>query len=771
MIDGIEVTQDDLNQMNPNDIANISILKDASAAAIYGTRATFGVILVQTKGGSFNQKTRVNYSYDISWDRPAAIPDILDSYHIYKAGVDKKVWTYDGEPTEENKQIMEKMLEYMKNPTPENAYFMKGDPVEGVIVWVANTNPYKEALKDWAPTQKHNLSVSGGTDKVNYYISLGMQNQEGMYDLGAGDRLRRYNMMANVNSKINRWFNLGAKATYNINNFHEPTAKPGEGNLWHVVKSQYPSKHIYMPVMTGPNDPVPNAPTDNILGYYLANGRDKQSRQTGLFTITPEFIILPGELTVKGDFSYTTINFNREKEQPMLEPINESWMSPNTYATQYNTGDVYRATTNKYTVNIYADYNKTFFDHHTISVLAGFNQERKTYSRSILYLKRLLDPKILNPSMVEDQTLNTSTNEHNEVTARAFFGRFMYNYKGKYLAEFDMRYDGSSRFPYEDRFQTFPTFSLGWRISEEKFMQGTSAWLDNLKVRASWGKLGSQPSDEYPYQKVYDAGSAQFLFNGTNYPTAVKVPNLVNPYLTWEKSITKNLGIDIMTLQNRLDVVFDIYERKTVDILVQGGKEYPTVLGADPPTANEGSIKAYGWELSTKWTDRLPNGLQYSVGFTLSDSQTKVLSYPSNDEVRRIGDGYLYAGQMVGDIWGYETGGILQESDFDGINPETGRPIYNGVTFANEKVFPGYIWYKDLDGDGIISSGDNTVDNPGDRRIIGNSTPRFRYGITANLQYKGFDLDLFFQGVMKRDIFIGTSSSYWGGRSRILGNI
>lgn len=757
LLDGVEISSEDLNQLNPNDIDNMSFLKDASAAAIYGTRATFGVILVTTKGGNYKQKAKIEYSYNLAFDQPYELPDILDSYYIYKAGADKRLWTGEiSEYTQHDKDMMNGMMAYMKDPVNNKPYYMEGSAIQ----WVGNTRPYEELVKDWTPTQKHNLSISGGGERISYYISLGMQDQKGMYEIKT-DKLKRYNAMLSVNAKVTNWFNVAAKASYNVFDYEGPTQQTDGSNLWSYAKSYYPENYIYQPVLTGPDDPLPNHVTENPVSYLYAGGRNITSRRKTILSISPEFIILPKILKIKADLSVTPTTYQREKTHPKQGRVNNSWTALEyRWATQ-NDGYVERSSTDKYSINVYADYNQTFNEKHNFSALLGINQEEESYAGSSISLEKMLDPYILNPSLVEDVTANTSSNSHSEVSARALFGRIMYNYMGKYLIEADARYDGSSKFPKDSRFQFFPTVSLGWRVSDEKFMEWSREWLDNFKIRASWGRLGSQPSSEYPYQSVFNLVEGYFLFDGTRYPTGISTPSLVNPNLTWEKSTTKNLGFDFTFLKNRLTFSADIFERKVTDILIPGGKDYPALIGDnDLPYENAGVLKTTGFELQAKWSDRLANGLSYSVGVALSDDKAEVVSYPSNP-TNKLGDGSLYKGYTVGDIWGYVTGGILQEGDFDGVGAN-GKPLYHGPYFKGGQAYPGYVWYKDLDNDGVITSGLNTVDDPGDRKIIGNNAPRYRYNITANFQYKGFDLDLMFQGVGKRDYWLASTSSYWG---------
>ena len=476
---------------------------------------------------------------------------------------------------------------------------MEGDAIQ----WVGNTNPYKELVKSWTPTQKHNLSISGGGDRISYYISLGMQDQKGMYEIKT-DRLKRYNAMLSINAKVTKWFNVAAKASYNVFDYEGPTQQTDGMNLWSYAKSYYPENFIYQPVLTGPDDFLPNHPTENPVSYLYAGGRNISSRRKTILSISPEFTIIPKILKIKADLSVAPTTYQKEKTHPKQARVNNSWTALETRWATENTGEVTRSTTDRYAINVYADYNQTFKEKHNVSVLLGLNQEEESYAGSTLYLKNMLDPYILNPELVQDVTANTSANSHHEIASRALFGRIMYNYMSRYLIELDARYDGSSKFPKDSRFQFFPTVSLGWRVSEEKFMEWSKDWLDNFKIRASWGRLGSQPDSEYPYQSVFSTSEGYFLFDGTRYPTGINTPSLINPNLTWEKSTTKNLGFDFTFLQSRLTFTADIFERKVTDILIPGGKDYPALIGDDDlPFENAGILKTRQNGLTNWLTD------------------------------------------------------------------------------------------------------------------------------------------------------------------------
>lgn len=269
IIDGVESSTGALNQLNPNDIMDMSFVKDASAAAIYGTKAAYGVILVRTKRGEFNQKGKIAYNFDSNFDTPSGLPDILNAYEIQKSGMDRTLWT-NGKPGTADEKKLEMIQKYMDNPTPENAWYQEGNS----IIWVANVNPFEEAVKKWTPMQKHTLNLSGGAESINYYISGGLQNQSGMYKINT-DKLKRYNALMNINAKVNSWFSVFGKIGFDQTNFNSPYIVGGKGSIWSAMMGET-NKNINMPIQTGPNDPLPNTYTDNILAW-LSYGANNQS--------------------------------------------------------------------------------------------------------------------------------------------------------------------------------------------------------------------------------------------------------------------------------------------------------------------------------------------------------------------------------------------------------------------------------------------------------------------------------------------------------------
>ena len=526
-----------------------------------------------------------------------------------------------------------------------------------------------------------------------------------------------------------------------------------KGNVWEAMKND-PVRNMNMPIKTGPNDPIPDAWTDNILGW-LAYGATQSTQKTStVFNITPTITICP-ELNVKAELSYRPTEYFQKRVIPVRNYVVDNWNSTINSHTYPSTVREETRHSDYYTINAYANFNKAFGSHN-VSGTAGFNQEWYYYRQLHGEAEDILTNDLPTLGMTTGSQYTGDNAEHWAI--RGAFLRANYDYAGRYLFEFSGRYDGTSRFGHDTRYQFFPSFSAGWRISEEKFMANTRNWLDNLKVRGSWGSLGNQDVANYAYIASYGAaGYISWVMNNEQIK-GMNPTGIIASDLTWETASTLDFGIDVTTLNGRLDATFDWYTRRTTDILMSGTK-LPAVLGATVPKRNSGELKTNGWELSLKWKDQLSNGIRYDVGLVLSDYQSKVVKFTGNENNLLSS---LYDGMKMGEIWGYETIGILQESDF--TIDENGKYVLIGPsqTKINSTIYPGDVRYADLDGDGEITKGDETVENPGDRKIIGNSTPRFQYGITGNISWKNFDLNIFFQGIGKRDIWI-SDNVFWGG--------
>ena len=323
LVDGIEMENFNLSALNPNDMESISVIKDASASAIYGARAAYGVILVTTKQGK-KGKGRVQYSYDVQWNHPSARPDFMNSYESEYARVMNRVYT-GGTRTTDDDIRLEALQNYIDNPVPENAWMYAPGSNQQSIWWVGNFDPFELMVRDWSPTQKHNVSISGGTEALRYYASLGFQDQDGFYKL-RNDNMRRYNGMVNLDAQINDKFKVNIKLSYNATRYDEPLPYSYKGNPWSVIL--YQGKwNQNMPLLTGPNDPVPNAPTNSIVSAYAYSNRNKKTARTvGVFTASPEYQVLP-QLKLKADFSYRPSSYDVKDVEPEFRYIQDSWES------------------------------------------------------------------------------------------------------------------------------------------------------------------------------------------------------------------------------------------------------------------------------------------------------------------------------------------------------------------------------------------------------------------------------------------------------------
>ena len=393
------------------------------------------------------------------------------------------------------------------------------------------------------------------------------------------------------------------------------------------------------------------------------------------------------------------------------------------YIRNYSNYDQY------YVANVYGEYTYEELADHYFKAMVGFNQEwgRNTYISA--QNMTLITPLItdLNATTGSQQTWGSRSH----VSLRGVFYRLNYSYKDRYLLEANGRYDGTSRFPKADRFGFFPSVSVGWRLSNEPFMESASNWLDNLKVRASYGTLGNQllGSNYYPYVSTMGVGQSPYMMSSAGRIPYVSAAGLVSPSLTWETVETKNIGIDITTLNQRLDLSFDYYHRDTKDMLMD--VEYPAILGTSAPQSNAADLRTKGFELALTWRDRSGQDWMYSLTLALSDNQAEITKY--DNPTGALSEHYV--GKQLGEIWGYVTEGIFQTDEEVAAHADQSRLGANWMA--------GDIKYKDLNGDGVISAGSNTLEDPGDRQIIGNSTARYQFGFTPDLQYKNWTLNLF----------------------------
>lgn len=735
LVDGVPM---DLNLINPEDIASVSVLKDAASAAIYGARASAGVILVTTKSGKDKKDGKVNVSYstNFQWSKPTRIPKMVNTLEYMLANNESSERTngVGSKPYQDfwMEAVQKRMIDPANNPLTLN--------IDGNLYYCANENYYDAVLRNFSPRQKHTLSISRGTEKTNFYLSAGYMKENGLVKLNP-DMYKQYNINMSLNTQINKFLSIGGTYKMNKGNLDEPNVRDNIGTIWYSLPGTPP----YRPIQREDGHYV-----GQVTAYLAQAGRRLTDKMDNWISFNTSLKLLP-EWVVKADFSY---NRYSELKKSHLTTVTEAAEQEGQFWIKDDTGvDMESLYNDQYIFNIFTQYDKSF-NNHNLTALIGFNQEWQEEKYHKSSHKGLISEDISEINLATGSEYVDGTHTHEAI--RGAFFRLGYNWKQKYLLEINGRYDGSSKFPKQYRYKFFPSFSGAWRISEEKFMAPIKSILNDFKLRASYGTLGNQQVSNTLYYALLNTNKVDWLFGtGSNIdrPIGVSVGDLINLTPTWEKTTTLNLGVD-MTLFSNLSMTFDVYNRKTFDMLT-AGLSLPDVLGATPPKTNAADLVTKGWELQLVWRDQLENGLRYDISFNIADNKSKITRFSSNqNKVLDKGDESYYEGQVLGDIWGFVTDGIYQNEEEVLQGPDQSL-LYAG------KWEPGDVRYKDLDGDGKITYGKGTADNPGDRKIIGNKNPRYTYGIIGNLEYKGFDFNIFFQGVGKRDMEF-TNFMFWG---------
>jgi TonB-linked SusC/RagA family outer membrane protein len=736
LIDGVEA---DINAINPNDIESISVLKDAASSAIYGSRAPYGVILVTTKMGKRESGIKVSYNSNISYSQTIHRPIPANSLDF--ATVINEAANNAGRANIISDATVEKIKAHLADPSSPATEVDLG--AGRSYLWLgyfgsyANTDWYDVFTKDWATNQLHNIGISGGSDKTTYYIGLGYAGAGAICNY-FDDSYDQYNFRANISSQVNSWLKFGIRTSYSKDSIRSPTNSRGG---W---------SGLYTKMVTSPVTVPTGGYWRDGVTFIQDGGATLASNQKawimGDVTITP----LPG-MEIKGSYNY---NYNTwtnvaAANDILYQTTDGSYRSYNIIPSINKSNEV--STFINY--NFYASYEKKLSGHY-FKIMAGYQQEHKNYQLLNAGNNYTYSPTL--PSLTLTYGTNYSVSDAlYEWATSGIFTRFNYNYKEKYLLEFNGRYDGTSLFPSNRRWQFFPSISAGYNIAREAYWDDLSNILSTLKIRASYGMLGDISSlinsGSYylsqPSLSTSAPGSTNWLFGGAQQPT-VKPGSLVSSEVTWAKPSMLDIGVDIGALDERLQFSFDWYHRKIKD-LYGPVQQYPGILGVSAPQINNASVETKGFDMTTSWSDHW-GALNYSLRFILSNYKGKVLSYPNPTGSTDT----WYNGQAMGSIWGYETVGLFQsEDEISHAAPQT---------IISSNWYPGDVQYKDLNGDNKIDYGNNTLNSPGDRKIIGNTTPQYSYGFTLTLDYKGFDLQAFLQGVGKRDFWPGMNSFFWG---------
>ena len=771
LIDGVE---GDLQYINPVDVDNISVIKDAAAAAIYGAKGSAGVILVTTKSGSKDKdgKATVTYSGRFGYTAPTASTDweTRGYYSVYLSNLFMKAYNgsalYDYSE-EDMMELYARRNDVVENPARPWVVISQDQTGKDVYNYYANTDWWHVLYKDNKPTTSHTITASGATDHVNYLISGGYVYEQGMFNINP-DHYDRYNLRAKVGFDVNKWLKIGNNFSY----FNSAYFYPGRGginNSLYGASAHAPASYpAYNPDGTCLYATRYN---NNVLmdGLMMAlNNGDNNTDRIDNVSNTIDVTILPfSGFTIKGDFTYAfrlARNTNRTmpgeySKDPGVIVIQDSGAAFENKLSETADVHTYKA------ANLYATYEHSWKQAHNLKVMAGVNYETK-HIKDLdaigynLYSYDLNDLNLVGADEEGNKRMEVAGGQ-NEYKTAGYFARLNYDYKGRYLLELNGRYDGSSRFLRGHRWVFSPSVSVGWRVSEEPFFKPLKSWWDNLKLRASYGQLGNQQMSEYypAIRTISTASQSTYLLGGPK-PALATITAPVSSGLTWERSIQTNVGLDMTFLQGRLDFTAEGYIRDTKDMLT-AGEVLPATYGySSAPKENVADLRTYGWELSLNWKDSFSlagKPFNYNFGFLLSDYTSYITRFNNPDKL--FAKNY-WEGMRYGDIWGYHIDGLfasdeeaaaygVDQSKVNGIiNASTGN--INPVTGA-PGVRAGDLKFADLDGNGAIDKGQEKVGDSGDLRVIGNSQPRYNFGINLGASWMGMDVSAFFQGIGSMD--------------------
>jgi TonB-linked SusC/RagA family outer membrane protein len=732
LVDGVEM---DINNLDPSNIESISILKDASASAIYGSRAPFGVVLITTKKGKRGDAVSIEYNNNIAFGAPLGIAHMENS--VIFATAYNQASANAGSPAVFPDEQVQRMQGWL-----DGTYTTEYDPANppnsiwsGRRVGNASYDWPGEYIRKQKIDQKHNINISGGTDRTQYYISLGLYDEGSFYADGYDD-YKRYDVMANFNSKITNWLSFDLSTKYAKSSMDYPLGIT-------TVERRYFFHNLYL---FGPNTPKYNinGSSANAMSRSIeGSGRDMTDRSNLIVTVGSEIEPIKGWKTnISFNFNETQLNQTVNPKPIMVE------LGTGAFGNVGKPSAAYEAMFSRspYELfNVITSYEKTLGNHY-IKGLVGYEQDDKFYT----YLYARGDNLITNEVPSISTALGTKTIDDTKYdwATQGIFGRLNYNFKEKYLIEFSTRYNGSSRFAPGSRWGFFPSGSAGYQVSKENFWSPVEPYVNRLKLRASYGSLGNQNVSSYLYiPSVPIVNEAPWIIAGERPPYA-QTPSLISQGLTWEKITTFNFGVDAGFLKNRLELTFDWFNRQTADMF--GPQEtLPYTLGTGTPTANNAEMETKGYEIVLSWKDNIKSDFSYNAQISIGDSRSTILRY-------RNESGFIdswYNGKNVGEIWGFVSDGLIQDANEEMPNQTA---IYS-------RWQPGDMKYRDLNGDGKITTGNRTLDDHGDLTVIGNNTPRFNIGIAGGFNWKGIDFNMHWAGIGKYDYYPSTESvTFWG---------
>ena len=755
LIDGVAADAEELNRLLPGDIATLSVLKDASSAAIYGARAAFGVILITTKQGD-GDKIQVDYNNHFSWKRPSNLPEKSSDPYIYlklkNISVLNTPWS-SGHVTGDER--LEWARQRSDDPTGTTPVLL--NPLDRTQWEYMGNRDWTSYFIDKATfSHTHQVAVSGATEKTQFYLSGGVDDESGILSDFADDHFRRYSIRSKISYRLRSWMKLSNHFSYVHTNRTKPSYISSRGTTSHQKgDTNLGIFYDLAPVDydVNPDGTWANTEAGQTMARMTDGGRETAEYGRLQNTFSAELDFWQRALLVNANYTFMngTEDYNWYQTKYLIgygpDDIREEGSSRSYKST---THDLYSV------LELYATFNKLIGRRHSIAAIAGFNQEYNRWNWYKAEREGLVSASL--PSMALASGEQLVSEQYTDWAIRGLFFRANYTFDDRYIFEINGRYDGTSRFPQNKRFGFFPSASVAWRADSESFFEALRSAISQLKLRASFGSLGNQSIEgavtrnEYGYIPSMTSALGSYLIDGKR-PQVVNAPGLVSSNYTWETVITQNAGIDVGFLNNRVSVTYDMYRRDTRGMLTLG-KKLPGVLGASEPRENAADMKTTGWELSLAYTDRTllaGKPLSWGAKLTVSDSRSWITRFENPNKNLRD----YYIGQELGEIWGLQNDGIfhtdaeirtLDESDI--------------IPWGSLEIVPGWPKYKDLDHDNRITKGALRVDDSGDLSIIGNNTPRYRFGFNLNGEWSGIDVSVFMQGIGKQDYY-PLSFLYW----------
>lgn len=768
LIDGVP---GNINDINPNDIESVSVLKDAASAAIYGARAAFGVVLVTTKTAN-EDKFTVTYSGYFTMSKPTMSTDFVTNGYEQVSLVDEAFMrtlgrTYTGYTEEDMNELYLRRNDVVENP--ERPWTVIRN-VGGRFIYnyYGNYDWWNTFFRSSTPSHQHNFTISGKTGKAKFNLSGNYYSKKGLWK-NRKDQYEAYNLRSKIDVQVFPWLTVWNNTSLNVNE----KSYPGIGSDSNFRNSEYHGLAAYAPFNP---DGTPTYRTtknnytigDGVFALMSTNAGGVERRYqinstTGATVNILDLVKLNFEYTYSPYFANNDIR--TQKAYYSIEPgVSElvSQYSTDRFTNQNNMVPYH-------ILNAYAVWEQTF-SKHTVKLTAGVNYEHKQYY--------LLEGSRDNLTSTTLNAINLGTSNQQAKGDRyayslfGTFGRVNYNYDDRYLLEVDARYDGTSRFKAGQRYGFFPSVSGAWRVSEEKFWKPVKDVFSNFKIRASYGSLGNQDVAMYAYIPTMASSQSNWI-SGGNKLIYYNAPGAISDNLTWEKIYTANLGFDLGFFNSRLSLTADLYQRDTKDMLVPG-VALPAVFGAQPPKQNKGELRTRGYEIAVTWADNFMlagKPFQYNITGTLGDNLTKVTKY--DNPTKTLTD--FYEGQVIGEIWGYEIDIFQSDEEAAEYTSAVNQDLVNQKLLQSplaewNHYRAGDVKFIDRDGNKIINNGKNTVDDPGDMKIIGYSQPRWNYSFTIGAEWYGIDFSCFFQGVGRRNVYPDHENfTFWGMHGRPYG--